>query len=448
MENQRLGKYELLELLGSGATSDVYYARDTELGREVALKMLKPALIVDASALQRFIHEARSAAGLFHSHIATVLDFGQENGRFYLVLRYIPGQSLNLLLKEGPLPWPEAQRMVQQIGAALDYAHQRGFIHRDVKPSNIIRTPEGDFVLTDFGLVRAMMSTGVTTHSGAILGTPAYIAPEIWLNLPAVPATDQYSLACVLYEVLTGQQLFLGDTPPAVMARHLLTGPQLPDSWPAGTPAELSAVLSRALSRQPEDRYPSLAALAEALSMPASDATSSLPSQEVQAAVLAPASSSAGGSESGSTRSGFVSPNRLRLLGLGCGAVILVLILIYPLLAGWIAGQRTAQLQQTLEALLTIAAVDQPAQLPSVTSKAVASPMSPSLTFSVTHTPLPTLTLPASPSPTLTATPTSTLTPTFTPSPTSTRTPKPEKPEPPTKRYPTSPPPPPLNLSR
>ncbi|MGC1379337.1 MAG: bifunctional serine/threonine-protein kinase/formylglycine-generating enzyme family protein [Anaerolineales bacterium] len=263
-----LGKYELFEKLGEGATADVYHARDTAMGREVSLKVLKPALVADTNAFERFTQEAQAAAGLFHPNIATALDMGETGGRYFIAMRYFPGQSLDKVLKAGPLSWPETLRLAQQIGAALDYAHGQGFLHRDVKPSNIIRAQDGSFILTDFGLTRAMMRTGLTSHTGAVLGTPAYIAPEIWHGKPAVPATDQYALACVLCEALTGQTLFAGDTPPAVMTQHVLQGPQLPKAWPSGVPAGIDAILRRALSAKPEDRYASMADLNAALLKP------------------------------------------------------------------------------------------------------------------------------------------------------------------------------------
>ena len=261
MTNTTLGKYELLEKLGEGATSDVYRARDTTLGREVALKVLKPALVADAGAFERFAKEAQAAAGLFHPNIATVLDMGAANGRYFIAMRYFPGQSLDKILKSsGPLSWEETLRLAGQIGSALDYAHEQGFLHRDVKPANIIRTPKGEFILTDFGLTRAMMSTGMTSHTGAVLGTPAYIAPEVWNGQAAVPSTDQYALACVVCESLTGQALFAGNTPQAIITRHLINGPEFPASWPPDVPDGLSDVLRRALSMNPAQRYSNMAA--------------------------------------------------------------------------------------------------------------------------------------------------------------------------------------------
>ena len=260
-----IGKYEIIELVGSGATADVYRARDLTLEREVALKVLKPSLVADGAAYQRFMQEARLAARLFHPQIATVLEMGEAEGRYFIAMRYIDGKSLDRILEEdGPLAWEEALHMLEQVGSALDYAHKEGLLHRDVKPSNIIRSQEGEFILTDFGLVRAMMSTGLTSHTGAILGTPAYIAPEVWEGEEAVPATDQYALACVLVEALTGEALFGGKTPMAVMKKH--SEPlKLQGVLPAGTPEEAREVIERSLSKAPIDRFRGVAALRDSL---------------------------------------------------------------------------------------------------------------------------------------------------------------------------------------
>ncbi len=266
----KLGKYEIIAHIGSGATSDVYRARDITLEREVALKVLKPSLVADGESYQRFMQEARSAARLFHPHIATVLEMGEAEGRYFIAMRYIEGKSLDRILAEdGPLSWEEALHMLEQVGSALDYAHKEGLLHRDVKPSNIICSQEGEYILTDFGLVRAMMSTGLTSHTGAILGTPAYIAPEVWEGEEAVPATDQYALACVLVELLTGEALFGGKTPMAVMKKHS-EAPQLQEVWPSGTPEEAREAIERSLSKDPLDRFRRVSELRAALSYPAS----------------------------------------------------------------------------------------------------------------------------------------------------------------------------------
>ena len=253
---KKLGKYEIIAVLGEGATAFVYHARDTQLKRDVALKVLKPVLVADGTAFERFMQEAQAAANLFHPHIATVLDMGEAQGRYFIAMRYIDGKSLDRILDERRLSWEETLELARQIGDALDFAHAKGFIHRDIKPSNIILDEEGDFWLTDFGLTRAMMSTGLTSHSGAVLGTPAYIAPEIWQGKDAQPETDLYALACVVVEALTGATLFQGDTPPATMKKHFDVL-ELPDDWPRGVPDNIYSVLGKALTKEPGERFSS-----------------------------------------------------------------------------------------------------------------------------------------------------------------------------------------------
>ena len=254
-----LAKYEIIKQLGSGGYADVYLARDTELGREVALKVLHQAHLLDENTLARFKREGQVLAGLVHPHIAFAWEFGQAGGRVYIATRYIAGPSLEKLLAGGkPLPWSQAQQILEQVGAALDFAHRKGIIHRDVKPANILVGEEEGAVLTDFGLVKALHSSGLTTTGKQFMGTPAYIPPETWLGQEATPASDQYSLACVLGEMLSGKALFPGETPPAIMTRHVMSGPALPASWPAGAPAGLAAALRKALSRDPQERFASV----------------------------------------------------------------------------------------------------------------------------------------------------------------------------------------------
>ncbi len=252
---KQLGKYEIIELIGKGAYAEVFRAVDTTLDRTVAFKLLKPALLADEDAVSRFMREARAAANLIHPRIAWVWEVGELEGRFYIAMRFIEGQPLDQLLKvHGPLPWTRAQEIVQQIGEALSYAHGRGLVHRDVKPQNVLLSKEEGAVLTDFGLVRAMESSGVGTRTGVLMGTPAYMAPEIWRGENAGPAADQYSLACILSELLTGQQLFGAANTPAVILRHMQP-PQLPEQWPIDCPADLAVALHQALNSQPEKRF-------------------------------------------------------------------------------------------------------------------------------------------------------------------------------------------------
>ncbi|HNT55764.1 MAG TPA: serine/threonine-protein kinase, partial [Anaerolineaceae bacterium] len=257
-----LGKYKLEELIGRGTYAEVYRAVDTVLRRSVALKLLKGAFLSDEEAVARFLQEARTGANLIHPQIAWVWDLGELDGRYFLAMRFIEGQTLDRLLEsQGPLGWHEALKYLCQISDALVFAHENALVHRDIKPQNIMISPKEGAVLTDFGLVRAMEAGSVGTKTGALMGTPAYIAPEIWRGQPATPAADQYSLGCVVVEMLTGRRLFGGPTPPAVMQQHLLEGPQLPGDWPD----DLSALVRQALSQDPAARFADMGAFRTAL---------------------------------------------------------------------------------------------------------------------------------------------------------------------------------------
>jgi serine/threonine protein kinase len=259
-EIKHLSRYRIESHLGTGAFADVYKATDTVLDRVVALKVLKPMLVADAEAFMRFTREAKTAAGLFHPHIATVLDMGEAEGRYFIAMRYVDGKSLDKVIAErGPLPWSEAFKVTEEIGSALQFAHQKGLVHRDVKPQNIILSNNEGAVLTDFGLVKAMNSSGMTS-STSFLGTPNYMAPELWADQDASPASDQYALACVLVEMLTGKKLYDGRTPLAVMAKHS-KAPELPEKWSLAVLPDLSGILVRSLAQKPQERFADVSAL-------------------------------------------------------------------------------------------------------------------------------------------------------------------------------------------
>jgi len=257
-EIKQLGRYKIETHLGSGAYADVYRASDTALERTVALKVLKPSLLADEEAFGRFMTEAKTLANLMHPHIAWVWDVGEEEGRYFLAIRYIDGLSLDKLIKgKGPLPWEEAFRTTEQVAEALQFAHDKGLVHRDVKPANILVSDLDGAVLTDFGLVKAMESSGMSTRTGVKIGTPAYMAPELWKGEAAQPATDQYALACVLVEMLTGEALFDAPTDPAIMMKHF-EPVFLPETWPEGIPDGINLALDEALAKEPGERYPDI----------------------------------------------------------------------------------------------------------------------------------------------------------------------------------------------
>jgi len=257
---QSLGRYTIRGELGRGGFATVYRALDTKLRREVALKVLKPGWTDDPRAVERFMREATQSAMLKHPNIVTIYDVDQFEGRLFIAMELVPGRSLQqIVAQDGPLPWERTIVILEQAASALDHAHKRGLTHRDVKPANIIldETESGDrvrVVLTDFGLVRGAEQASLTLGStGGIVGTPEYIAPEVWDGQPAGPASDVYALACSGHYMLTSQVLFGAATPMAVIRRHM-QGPLLPRQWPAGIPDSVTEVLQKALARDPAQR--------------------------------------------------------------------------------------------------------------------------------------------------------------------------------------------------
>ncbi len=263
-QNARSNRYDILDEIGQGGFAVVYRARDTELDRVVALKELRSSFLADAEWVKRFRQEARAIARLDHPGIVTIHDIGQAADRLFIVMRLVDGPSLaEQIVAQGRLEWPEAVEIMTVIAAALDYAHTQQFIHRDLKPGNILLDPERGPLLTDFGLAK-LVSENSMSQSGNVVGTPHYIAPEAWEGQTVGIQTDIYALGCVLYEMLTGQKLFAGESPPSVMMAHFKP-PALPQEWPEGVPPGLTEVLTTALAKNPEERFPSAGMLAQGL---------------------------------------------------------------------------------------------------------------------------------------------------------------------------------------
>ncbi len=265
-----LAKYRAVELLGKGGFGTVYRAIDTTLDREVALKVLHPQLVADPTFVERFRTEAKIIAALRHPNVVGVYELGEEAGRLFIAMEYMPGGMLkDLLAQRGRLSFDETLTILQQVCAGLDAAHAEGMLHRDIKPGNILFDKRGNAVVGDFGLARAMQlsSTASASSSAGGVGTPFYKAPELWNGKPpASPATDVYALACMTYEMLTGHMLFDGDTPAVVMTQHVLHGPDFGANWPpTDAPQGLSEVIQRGLARNPEERYVTAKAFGEGL---------------------------------------------------------------------------------------------------------------------------------------------------------------------------------------
>jgi WD40 repeat protein len=250
-----LGKYELQEAIGQGGFGTVYRAEDTSLGREVAVKILHPQLTLP-DFLTSFRKEASLVAGIHHPNIVTVYELGETDGRVFLVMEYLNGGSLESRILKGPFTFEAARPVFTQICAGLEDLHRQGWIHRDIKPANILFNRRGEAVITDFGLAKSVLASSASSLLGGA-GTPFYKAPEIWDGEIPGPPADVYSLGCVLYEMLTGQVLFSGKTPEQVLTRHLVRGADLTGFSPLGAPEGLRAVLEKALTRDPQERYPS-----------------------------------------------------------------------------------------------------------------------------------------------------------------------------------------------
>ena len=263
--------YRIESLIGRGGMSVVYLAQHEGLERKAALKLLSPELADNQSFRQRFIRESRIAAGLDHPNVIPVYDAGEADGELYIAMRYVRGSDLKTLLAEhGPLVPADVVRVMDQLGAALDAAHEEGLVHRDVKPANVLMSPPtppakvGHLYLADFGLTKKSLSGSGVTKSGQFVGTIDYVAPEQIRSEPVDGRTDVYSLGCVLYECLTGEQPFARDTEVAVMFAHLNDQPPRPSARRPELPGGIDAVVATAMAKAPDKRYQSAGDLARA----------------------------------------------------------------------------------------------------------------------------------------------------------------------------------------
>jgi serine/threonine-protein kinase len=274
------GRYRLDSRIATGGMGEVWRATDTVLGRSVAVKLLKTEYADNASFRSRFETEARHAASLHHPGVAAVYDFGESSTadgsgvhRPFLVMELVDGQPLSALLLPGQPLDPDATRdLLAQAADALGAAHAAGIVHRDVKPANLLVTPDRQVKITDFGIARAAAGIGLT-ETGQVMGTPQYLSPEQAEGKTATPASDVYSLGVVAFECLAGRRPFVAESAIATALAHLRE--PVPD-LPGDVPADLSAVVRRSLSKSPAERFPDATAFAAALRDPATAATAAV----------------------------------------------------------------------------------------------------------------------------------------------------------------------------
>jgi eukaryotic-like serine/threonine-protein kinase len=259
------GRYEITRLLGRGGMAVVFLAQDLALERQVAIKVLPPDMSQDTKLIPRFQQEAKTAAKLDHPNIIPIYRVESEAGLNYFVMKYVTGHSLDQMLDQGPLPIDLARRVLREAALALGHAHKRGIVHRDVKPANIMLETDGRVVLTDFGISKALEGGSALTGTGAIIGTPHYMAPEQAKGLEVDGRADQYSLAVVGHQILTGKQPFEGSSH-SILYKHVFEPPPRIFEVRPDAPADLCAALDRALSKEPEKRFGSMEEFATAVS--------------------------------------------------------------------------------------------------------------------------------------------------------------------------------------
>ena len=263
----KVDRYVLLDLIGQGGMGRVYLARDTRLNRLVALKILSPERLNNPRAIARFQREARVGAQLQHENLVRIYDFGESNGRYFLVMEYIEGKTIATLISEqGPMPPATAARLVRQVALGLEHAHRKGLIHRDVNPYNILVTHDGTAKLADLGLAIAMAEEDRVTRDGATVGTFDYVAPEQARHSRAADIrSDIYSLGCTLYHMCAGQVPFPGPSLPEKLFGHQSMEPTPLCRMVPGLPEGLSEIVQRMMKKSPDERYATPMQVAQAL---------------------------------------------------------------------------------------------------------------------------------------------------------------------------------------
>jgi eukaryotic-like serine/threonine-protein kinase len=259
------GRYRVGRRLGEGGMATVYLGHDLLLGRDVAIKSPRPQFSADPGFRARFEREARAAAALSHPNIIDVYDVGEDDGTPFIVMELVRGQSLKAIITaDAPFHPDDVAELLEQVGGALDYAHARGYVHRDIKPGNILIDEHGRARLVDFGIAKGL-ADGDLTEAGSSLGTVGYLSPEQAAGLMATPASDVYSVGVVAFEMLTGELPFAAETPVGVAMRHVNDPAPRPSHVVPGLPPQVDPIILRALAKDPTRRWGSAGAFAHAL---------------------------------------------------------------------------------------------------------------------------------------------------------------------------------------
>ncbi len=392
-----IGQYHILSEIGRGGMAVVYKAEQTSLDRFVALKVLFPNFTGDSTLVERLYREAQAAARLDHPNIVEIYEVGEHEGLHFIAMKYVDGESLDAILRRGPMPPARALKILAQVASALDYAHRHNVVHRDIKPSNIIVSAGDRTTLTDFGLAKST-SSATLTSSGALVGTPTYMSPEQARGDEIDYRADIYALGVVAYEMFAGRPPFTGNPLSIIMAHASQTPPPLRQFRP-DLPAGVEAVVMKALAKEPAERYTTAgefaAALRQALTKPAASPTA----QPVGEAVKTTA----------------VGHSRL-VWGIA-GTIVIVALIVG--LGAWVATGRGRPAVPPLETPSVLAAaptefaptvIPSPTDTPPATSTAIPLPTAtaastPAAISTDTPSPAPTATWTASPAPIDTPTP-------------------------------------------
>jgi predicted Ser/Thr protein kinase len=263
LAGRMLDHYRLIEQVGQGGMATVYRARDTRNDADVAIKVLSPTISDDRRFVRRFRREAGLLVRLKHPNIVHVLDYGESNGLAYLVMPFVDGDTLNDRINKGRLSVQETGRWVGELTSALEFAHEKGVIHRDVKPSNVLIDSSGKAMLTDFGLARFIEGSNTLTGS-MMMGTPAYVSPEQGRGQKLDGRADQYSLGVILYQMATGRLPFEGDSPMSTVLMHIQEAVPRPSRFNRNLPLGIERVIIKCLAKDPANRFESMKALNEA----------------------------------------------------------------------------------------------------------------------------------------------------------------------------------------